>query len=86
MFVKYFFEKKILNNAKGIVTVSNGCYQSIKNNLKKTNYPKLHILENLPDDYQKSFFYSHFNNPKTQSKYFNINFIGTIYKIVHSFQ
>lgn len=80
LFIKYFFENKIINEATAILTVSNGCYKSIMKNLNSNNHQNLCVLENLPNDYQKSFFYKHFTKSNFNSKYFNINFVGTVYK------
>lgn len=80
LIIKHFFEKKIINKATAILTVSNGCHKSIMKNLNIKNHQNLFVLENLPDDYQKSFFYSHFKRSNFKPKYFNITFVGTVYK------
>lgn len=78
LIIQYFFEVKLLLNAKAIITVSNGCNISIQNLVPKHLRNNFYVLENLPDTYHYNFFKKYYDNIKTNS-FYNITFTGTIY-------
>lgn len=74
-------EKKIINNAKAIITVSNGCAQSLGTLIKNVE-TKVFICRNLPSTDYLKYFDNIVNNTliyNSRNK-FRLVIVGTVYK------
>ncbi|HQT24834.1 hypothetical protein [Daejeonella sp.] len=76
--IKRTLEKKAASNAKGILTVSDGCRHSIKT-IPDVKQSCIYVIRNLPDRSYKEDFYKYYLPIEGSSVERNIVFIGTIY-------
>lgn len=76
--IKRTLEKKSVSNAKGILTVSDGC-ASILRTIPLIKQSNIYVVRNLPDHSYKKNFYKHYLPINISSPERNIVFVGSIY-------
>ncbi len=73
-----WFEKKILSNAKAVLTVSNGCAKSLTTFSTVAQLP-IHVIMNIPDKKYNDFFLQDFSLPVKNNNLCLLVLTGSIY-------
>lgn len=80
--IKNLVEKKIINSAKAIITVSDGCAESLKGMIKNTKV-QVYVCRNLPSREYLNFFKKIQNENDNDNNVKNTDFrlviVGTVY-------